>query len=256
MVTFCSCVPDVIRLLQLGYIAGSPQHPRTGFSIRLIQFQHHLWNNTTISTIGFLEALMSFLDQRCTSRMTPRQLKTSRQRNINRSLRQPFTQAIDIYRRVLIGQQTLFEEGLQLTPHEIFAEQCTRCFGPAEGEEKVSPVEPDFIIAMDGNFQQRHQSHASKDSPEEDQYPPIFIRPSQLETQVTACKTTDSLAGDMKVCISCLSSITELICSSNLLSDCRIHVPILIRPQTTFVIASLGIDVTTQVCLHVLVATM
>lgn len=33
LVTFCNCVPDVIRLLQLEYIAGSPQHPRTGFSI-------------------------------------------------------------------------------------------------------------------------------------------------------------------------------------------------------------------------------
>ncbi|KAH9812315.1 hypothetical protein DFH28DRAFT_1223442 [Melampsora americana] len=202
LLTFCDCVPDVIRLLQLGYVAGSPHHPRTGFSIRLIQFHHHLWNNTTISTTGFIDALMSFLDERCTSKMRPQQqLKKSRQKNIkniNRSLRRPFTQAIDIYRRVLEGQQILFEEGLQLTPHNLSANQCSRCFGPAEGEQKASPDEPAFIIAMDGNFQQRHQSHASKDTPEEEQYPPCFIRPSQLQPQVTACKATESAATDIK----------------------------------------------------------
>lgn len=142
---------------------------------------------------------MSFLDEQCASRLNPQHSKHTGSKNINRTLRHPFTQAVDIYRQILLGQQTLFEEGLQYTPLDISADQCARCFGPAEGEEKASPDEPDFIIAMDGNFQQRHQTHASKDTPEEDQYPPFFIRPSNLKTQVVACKSTDSQAATIKV---------------------------------------------------------
>lgn len=148
---------------------------------------------------------MSFLDQRSTSKLKPQNIQHAHSKNVNRALRTPFTQAADIYRQILLNQQTLLEEGLRFTSLDISAEQCSRCFGPAEGEEKTSPNEPDFIIAMDGNFQQRHQTHASKDTPQEDQYPPFFIRPSQLETQVVACKATNSEAAHIKVCISVIS---------------------------------------------------
>lgn len=199
---FCECVSDVIRLLQLGYISGSPQHPRTGFSIRLIQFHHNLWNNTVFLTTGFIDGLMTFLDERCASRLKPRTSHQTQSKNINRSLRHPFTQAVDIYWQILLGQERVFEEGLQFTPLDISANQCLRCFGPAEGEEKMSPNEPDFIIAIDGNFQHRHQAHASKDRPDKAKYPPFFICPSKLDTQVIACKATNSQAANINVCIS------------------------------------------------------
>ncbi|KAH9822293.1 hypothetical protein DFH28DRAFT_1180610 [Melampsora americana] len=207
-VRFCGCVPDVIRLLYLGYIGGSPQFPCTAFSVRLIQLHHHFWNHTSISTSGFIDALMAFLDLLCPVRLTPQQLKEKRtyKKNANRILRRPFSQAIDIYRRILLGQQALYEEGLGLTPHDISAAQCSRCFGPAEGEIKASPNEPDFIITMDGNFQHRHQSRASKDSPQEDQYPSSFIKPSQLEKEVVACNRTDAQANQIKT--SCSDSHT------------------------------------------------
>ncbi|EGF98310.1 uncharacterized protein MELLADRAFT_96026 [Melampsora larici-populina 98AG31] len=207
-VTFCGCVPDVIRLLYVGYIGGSPQFPRTAFSIRLVQLHHHFWNHTSISTSGFIDALMAFLDILCPVRLTPQQYKAkpAYKKNLNRSLRHPFTQTIDIYCRILLGQQALYEEGLGLTPIDLSAAQCSRCFGPAEGEIKSSPNEPDFIIAMDGNFQHRHQSHASKDSPQEDQYPSSFIKPSKLEKEVVACNKTNAQANHIKT--SCSDSHT------------------------------------------------
>ncbi|EGF98043.1 uncharacterized protein MELLADRAFT_79775 [Melampsora larici-populina 98AG31] len=197
-VTFCECVPDVVRLLHVGYISGSPQHPRTAFSVRLVQFHHHLWNNTVVSTTGFIDALMDFLDEQCASRLKPQQVRGTSTKNFNRILRHPFTQAIDIHRQILLGEQTLYEEGLELTPLDISAALCCRCFGPAEAEVKLSPNEPDFIIAMDGNFQHRHQTRASKDSPQEDQYPDSFIQPSKLEKEVVACQQTDAQAHNIK----------------------------------------------------------
>ncbi|KAH9811011.1 hypothetical protein DFH28DRAFT_1085196 [Melampsora americana] len=181
-VTFCECVPDAVRLLYLGYISGLPQHPCTAFSVRLVQFHHHLWNNTA----------MDFLDEKCSSRLKPQQAKGTCKKNINRSLRRPLTQAINIYWQMLFGKQTLYEEGLELTPLNIYTALCARCFGPAEGEVKVSPDEPNFIIAMDGNFQHCHQFHASKDSPKEDQYP-------NLEQEVVSCQKTDAQAHNLKV---------------------------------------------------------
>ncbi|EGG07133.1 uncharacterized protein MELLADRAFT_106193 [Melampsora larici-populina 98AG31] len=94
---------------------------------------------------------------------------------------------------------SLFEEGLQLSQLDISAAQCSLCFGPAEGEVKVSPNKPDFIIAMDGNFQHRHQSYSSKDFPQEDQYPDFFIRTSNIEKEAVACQQTDAQANDIKV---------------------------------------------------------
>ncbi|EGG00759.1 uncharacterized protein MELLADRAFT_111589 [Melampsora larici-populina 98AG31] len=140
--------------------------------------------------------------------LKPQQVKKASTKNINRSLRHPFTQSIDIYRRILLGEQVLYEDGLELTPLDISANRCCRCFGPAEGEVKLSPEEPDFIIAMDGNFQHCHQSHASKDCPQEDQYPHTFIRPSKLEKEVVACQRTDAQAHNIKASI--LKQLREL----------------------------------------------
>lgn len=46
---------------------------------------------------------------------------------------------------------------------------------------------------MDGNFQQRHNVLASKDNPEESQYPKIFIPPSQVQNIRTAFEQSDNV---------------------------------------------------------------
>ncbi|PLW23183.1 hypothetical protein PCASD_14819 [Puccinia coronata f. sp. avenae] len=45
---------------------------------------------------------------------------------------------------------------------------------------------------MDGNFQQRHYAHASKDNPSDQQYPPIFLSPSLVNTKAAEVEATDA----------------------------------------------------------------
>ncbi|PLW34088.1 hypothetical protein PCASD_13099 [Puccinia coronata f. sp. avenae] len=59
-------------------------------------------------------------------------------------------------------------------------------------EQKANPCEPDFIVAMDGNFQQSHYAHASKDNPSDQQYPPIFLSPSLVNTKAAEVEATDA----------------------------------------------------------------
>lgn len=136
----------------------------------------------------------------CPVWLTPQQLKgkRTRKKNVNHSLRRPFTQEINTFRQILLGQKASYEEGLQLTPLNISAAQCSCCFGPSEGEVKSSPSKPYFSIAMDENFQHCHQCHASKHLPQEDQYPSSFIKPSKLKKEVVACKQTDAKANKIK----------------------------------------------------------
>jgi hypothetical protein len=67
-------------------------------------------------------------------------------------------------------------------------------------EVKSNASEPDFIIAMDGNFQQRHYAYSSKDTPSEDQYPPSFIQPSQIVLDVQSIQATEAAARGIDVC--------------------------------------------------------
>ncbi|OAW00171.1 hypothetical protein PTTG_25187 [Puccinia triticina 1-1 BBBD Race 1] len=89
-------------------------------------------------------------------------------------------------------KEQLLQEGLQTTNEQKWASKCPRCFGPRENEVKIDPDEPDFIIAMDGNYQQRHYAHASKDSPSNAQYPPTFLPPSEVNTSEALCESTDA----------------------------------------------------------------
>ncbi|OAV89208.1 hypothetical protein PTTG_28768 [Puccinia triticina 1-1 BBBD Race 1] len=62
---------------------------------------------------------------------------------------------------------------------------------PNENEQNENPQEPDLILAMDGNYQQRHYAHPSKDCPFNNQYPPIFLQPSEISSRTTLCKETE-----------------------------------------------------------------
>ncbi|EGG10921.1 uncharacterized protein MELLADRAFT_59877 [Melampsora larici-populina 98AG31] len=129
--TFCKCCPDVIRLLYAGYFASSPSQPHTAFSIPLIQFHNRLWQTSALSTSSFIDALGGFLDDRSASPLYG-QLRNGT--ICKRELRKPITHSIDLYRRILYHQELLYIEGLELSLLEVYADKCSRCFGPREGE--------------------------------------------------------------------------------------------------------------------------
>ncbi|KAH9809146.1 hypothetical protein DFH28DRAFT_1067209 [Melampsora americana] len=196
-VPFCKCLSDPIRLLYFGYLASSPTTPRTAFAIPLVQFHHRIWEFSAISATSFVDGLMAFHDDRSESRL----LAKSHTHN-SRELRRPFMQSVDLYRRILTYSRKLMDDLLQPSIADKWASKCPRCFGPALGEVKVSPDEPDFIIAMDGNFQHRHQTHASKDSPTNKDYPSSFIPPAQVDVHASVIKDTENRAKDLKTACS------------------------------------------------------
>jgi hypothetical protein len=59
---------------------------------------------------------------------------------------------------------------------------------------KQNHNEPDIIIGLDGNFQQRHYAYASKDNPSKAQYPPSFIVTSKISPDALLISATDSAA--------------------------------------------------------------
>ncbi|OAV99608.1 hypothetical protein PTTG_11734 [Puccinia triticina 1-1 BBBD Race 1] len=188
-VPFCKCTSDVVRLIYYGYIASSPDKPRTAFSIRLIQFHHLLWQSSVLSASSFVKALSCFLDTRSKSPLYARGLKYKK-----RDLRIPFSYSVDLYSRIILIQKTVQDDVLNSSSADRWASKCSRCFGPKEGEIKTDPSEPDVIVALDGNFQQRHYAYASKDNPDEEKYPKSFVRPSKIAADAVLFTATDSAA--------------------------------------------------------------
>jgi hypothetical protein len=102
----------------------------------------------------------------------------------------------------------LFQDGSRFTPADKWASKCPRCFGPSQDEVKQDPSEPNFIIALDGNFQQRHYSYASKDQPREDQYPDMFLPPSKIASDVEQLSATEHAASGINVSANILFCLT------------------------------------------------
>ncbi|EFP85189.2 uncharacterized protein PGTG_11358 [Puccinia graminis f. sp. tritici CRL 75-36-700-3] len=144
---------------------------------------------SVVSASAFVKALAAFLGPRNNQAMFARGGKYRR-----RNLRIPFTFSTDLFARILIRKKKILNDGLQLSKVDLWANKCPRCFGPSLNEVKSNPNEPDVILAMDGNFQQRHYTHASRDNPGEDQYPIDFLAPSQLNTDVQAVASTEGAA--------------------------------------------------------------
>ncbi|KAI7956460.1 hypothetical protein MJO28_003555 [Puccinia striiformis f. sp. tritici] len=188
LVKFCKCTPDVIRLIHYGYFACSADEPRTAFSIRLVQYHHFLWQASAVPASAFIESLSSFLDTRTTSPLFNRGSNHKR-----RELRVPFTLCIDLYNRILNKSRKIYEDGLRFTSIDKWASKCPRCFGPILNEVR-NPGEATVHLSMDGNFQQRHYAHSSKDCPVEDQYPELFLRPSKITTDIEQLAATDAVA--------------------------------------------------------------
>jgi hypothetical protein len=110
-----------------------------------------------------------------------------------------------MFARIRLIQQKILIEGLQLSQHDQWANQCPRCFGPNQHEVKSHPKEPDVIIALDGNFQQRHYAYASKDNPPESHYPRSLVKPSKITNVADTLTATDASAVGIDVCFSLFS---------------------------------------------------
>ncbi|WAR60166.1 hypothetical protein PtB15_9B103 [Puccinia triticina] len=109
-------------------------------------------------------------------------------------------------------KEQLLQEGLQTTNEQKWASKCPRCFGPRENEVKIDPDEPDFIIAMDGNYQQRHYAHASKDSPSNAQYPPTFLPPSEVNTRewlLSKFASADDIIKTARIALDALNQLSN-----------------------------------------------
>lgn len=56
-VPFCKCIPDPVRLLARGFIAVSPDTPKTAISISLVQYFETIRGSVPMSVSGFAEEL-------------------------------------------------------------------------------------------------------------------------------------------------------------------------------------------------------
>ncbi|WAR60056.1 hypothetical protein PtB15_11B698 [Puccinia triticina] len=180
-IDICTCELTNIHQRPVDLVDILVEKPRSAFSIRLVQYHHLLWKASAVSGSAFIQSLSSYLDN---------------------------------------GQRKLFEDGLQLTKHDKWASKCPRCFGPSQNETKANEAEPDVMIAMDGNFQQRHYAYASKDNPREDQYPHSFLPPSKVHLDVAAIEETDESAVGINVLVA--TKDWSLRCAKGRISS-RIH---------------------------------
>lgn len=172
-IQFCSCTSDQVRLIRMGYFGGSPVHPETAFSIRLLRFHHTLWEQCTVRMQGFSLALDQFLDA-----TSPLILVAGTTQPC--LWRKTLSSAVDAYRQMLLMEDELCELALDLSELDKLASNCPRCFGPLQENKEVD--EPDYIICFDGNFQHRRHTAASREYDErKPQYPPLFKKPAKVD---------------------------------------------------------------------------
>ena len=87
---------------------------------------------------------------------------------------------MDAYRHILRLKQDLEVRALNLSSIEKLGSNCPRCFGPTDAC-KIDE-EPDYIVCIDGNFQQRRHKDASVEHSEiQINYPKPFLHPSQVK---------------------------------------------------------------------------
>ncbi|KAA1073957.1 hypothetical protein PGTUg99_026517 [Puccinia graminis f. sp. tritici] len=156
---FCHCQLDAVRLLRRGFIAGSPMSPQTAFSLPLLTLHNELWNHCHISVLPFTLALTQWLEPR-SERLCAKNQQHAR------DMRKPFSAAVDMFRLLEEKTAVLIEEVLQLNDQEILAGRtCPACFGPQPSNSADYPesTRDRLIVCLDGNFQHRHNSQASRD---------------------------------------------------------------------------------------------
>ncbi|KAH9808472.1 hypothetical protein DFH28DRAFT_909578 [Melampsora americana] len=171
-VEFCSCQPDQVKLILMGYVGGSPVQPEIAFSLRLLRLHDIIWKFCCVRTHPFAQALDDF-------HRPARDFKedvTHQPRRWGRYL----SCAVDAYRRLNQLRQDLEFRAMELTQKEKLGTNCPRCFG-----DNVHPNvndEPDYIVCIDGNFQQRRHKSASVEVSEIPiRYPNLFIHANEIK---------------------------------------------------------------------------
>ncbi|KAH9815918.1 hypothetical protein DFH28DRAFT_1082161 [Melampsora americana] len=149
----CTCTPDAVWLLRRGLIGGTPTKPRTAFSIRLLQFHHIVWKYCSVRLAPFVEAVEEYLDPQSILLLVAGSDQTC-------DWRTGFSSAVDVYREMLQMRNELAHQALQLSPEGIPALTCPACFGPEVPGKREA--EPNVIICLDANFQQRRHISAMK----------------------------------------------------------------------------------------------
>ncbi|KAH9820360.1 hypothetical protein DFH28DRAFT_1079765 [Melampsora americana] len=186
-VEFCSCQSDQVRLIQMGYIGGSPVLPKIAFSLQLLRLHNALWRFCCIRTHPFAHALDFFYQ-------VALGFKEDVTRGPCRWGRQ-FSCAVDAYRRLIQVKEDLGFHAMELSTKEKLGANCPRCFG--ENVYAKRDGKPDYVVCVDGNFQQRQHKSASVEAKEiEIQYPSLFLHPMQVKNASTwrACDDTGLLA--------------------------------------------------------------
>ncbi|KAA1117187.1 hypothetical protein PGTUg99_036846 [Puccinia graminis f. sp. tritici] len=176
LILFCKCTHDAVRLLRQGYLAGSPIKPQTAFSLPLLIFHNSLWNNCHIGMLPFTVALTEFLEPRS-------ERLCAKGKNHARDMRKPFSAAVDLFRLLQERSDDLMDSTLGLTEQDKLAgRSCPACFGPEPANSMDYPdsVRNRLIVCLDGNFQHRHHSKASRDY-ETLQTPSIFLPEGAVE---------------------------------------------------------------------------
>ncbi|KAI9610489.1 hypothetical protein H4Q26_006631 [Puccinia striiformis f. sp. tritici PST-130] len=175
------------RLLWMGFIPGSPVTPVTAFSMPILILHNCLWNQTHFGALPFTNAMQEYLEPR-SERLTTRNGQKAR------SLRKPFTAAVDLYRQMEDMTDTLMNDVLELSEQQVLAAYtCPSCFGPlpslpgAHGpfqKYEISVQPPStrirLCLSLDGNFQHRHYLKSSRNY-DTFRSPRIFLTPEEVD---------------------------------------------------------------------------
>ncbi|KAI9618634.1 hypothetical protein KEM48_006613 [Puccinia striiformis f. sp. tritici PST-130] len=186
-VAFCDCTRDAVRLLWMGFIPGSPVTPVAAFSMPILILHNCLWNQTHFGALPFTNAMQEYLEPR-SERLTTRNGQKAR------SLRKPFTAAVDLYRQMEDMTNTLMNDVLELSEQQVLAAYtCPSCFGPlpslpgAHGpfqKYEISVQPPStrirLCLSLDGNFQHRHYLKSSRNY-DTFRSPRIFLTPEEVD---------------------------------------------------------------------------
>ncbi|KAH9452331.1 hypothetical protein Pst134EB_016289 [Puccinia striiformis f. sp. tritici] len=174
---FCTCLPDAVRLLTLGYIGSSPIRPQTAISVHLLQFHDLAWQWCHVATQPFTEFIARWVEVRSMKLWNDNHTK-------RRDMRKCFSAAVDIFRLLLQKTTELVNTSLQLTKTQLLAKSCCPgCLGPSLPENSFTArksVKDSLLVCLDANFQHRRHANAGvKGVPLVNH--PIFLRPEAVE---------------------------------------------------------------------------
>ncbi|KAA1110581.1 hypothetical protein PGT21_026603 [Puccinia graminis f. sp. tritici] len=199
-VDFCQCQHDQVRLIQMGYIGGSPKYPKTAFSIRLLRLHHIMWKHSAVPISPFSRAVDEFLDAHNPLILVPSNNNESDYAFTPRQWRRTLSSAVDAFREMLRREELLSESLLSMNPIDKMADICPPCYGPQVPGTRAD--EPNYIVCMDGNFQHRRHEAASVEVPGMLKTPSLFIKPDEVAQMELSMNPAlhNAIEGDVDQC--------------------------------------------------------